>query len=588
MTLALHLLGPPRIVRDGVPLAGPRGHKAWVLLAYLLDARVPAGREHVAALFFPEAEDPLGALRWNLSELHRLLGPGTWERGKLTLQLPGGSFVDVQVIGAGPRAEALQVPGLGRDYLEGIHLDAAPALAAWLDSERRRYGALGEAILREECLSLLAQGVPRRATELASRLVTMNPLDEAHHTLLVRSLATAGDGIAAARQVAACRKLFRRELGIEPSPALDAAANTSTAHAVARPAMGAAAVRAQIEAGEAAVRAGAADAGIECLRRAVVDADKLGERHPLRASALLALGSALVHAVRGYDEEGAVALHRALGIAEPDGTPLAADVCRELGYVDFLRGRYERATSWLQRALAHAAPESRQHCAILALQGSVYSDVGRHDEARFTLEAAVARAGACGEDRQFAYAQAMLGRVHLLAGDLDRAVAALDAAIAMAGRGWTAFLPWPQSLRAEVDLQRGEIAAAEAAFDGAFALGCQFGDPCWEGVAGRGRARVAAARGHPDAAVDLLKDALGRAGRVPDAYLWGKAYVLDALCGLCTEHRPADLMPYVAQLQRIASRCGMREMLVRAHLHAAAGGLGNSRDSVKLLAGESR
>jgi hypothetical protein len=33
-----------------------------------------ASRKHLAGLLFEDAEDPLAALRWNLSELRRLLG----------------------------------------------------------------------------------------------------------------------------------------------------------------------------------------------------------------------------------------------------------------------------------------------------------------------------------------------------------------------------------------------------------------------------------------------------------------------------------------------------------------------------------
>jgi hypothetical protein len=33
MSLAIHLLGRPHLERDGEPMARPRGHKAWGLLA---------------------------------------------------------------------------------------------------------------------------------------------------------------------------------------------------------------------------------------------------------------------------------------------------------------------------------------------------------------------------------------------------------------------------------------------------------------------------------------------------------------------------------------------------------------------------
>ena len=54
----------------------------------------------------------------------------------------------------------------------------------------------------------------------------------------------------------------------------------------------------------------AADAGIETLRRAAEEAERAGDPLVL-ADVLGTLGSALVHAVRGFDGEGAVVLHRA-------------------------------------------------------------------------------------------------------------------------------------------------------------------------------------------------------------------------------------------------------------------------------------
>lgn len=74
MAVAIHLLGVPRVERDGAALPAPRGHKVWALLAYLIRSRAGASRKHLAALPFEDAEDPLAALRWNLSELRRLFG----------------------------------------------------------------------------------------------------------------------------------------------------------------------------------------------------------------------------------------------------------------------------------------------------------------------------------------------------------------------------------------------------------------------------------------------------------------------------------------------------------------------------------
>jgi DNA-binding SARP family transcriptional activator len=278
MGLAIHLLGAPRVECDGCAMPAPRGHKVWGLLAYLARSSAPASRKHLADLLFEDAEDPLAALRWNLSELRRLLAhPGL--RGELvSLELAPGAYVDVDVVMRGGWAEALHVPGLDHELLEGMNFASSPSFEVWLATERRHLQAAAEGVLREAALARLAAGAASEAADLSARLVRRNPLDENFQALLVRSLAAAGDGIGAARQAAACRELFQRELGVLPGATLDAAVRTVTATPTARPATGRAAAIAQIDAGEAAIGAGALEAGLQCLRRAIVEADVTGRR----------------------------------------------------------------------------------------------------------------------------------------------------------------------------------------------------------------------------------------------------------------------------------------------------------------------
>jgi DNA-binding SARP family transcriptional activator len=583
--LAIHLLGVPRVERDGRAVPAPRGHKVWGLLAYLLRSDAAAGRKHLAGLLFEDAEDPLAALRWNLSELRRLLG-GAGLRGEtLALSLEPATYVDVDVVTNGNWAEALGVSGLDRELLEGMSFASSPSFEVWLATERRHLQAATEAVLREGALARLATGAATEAADLAGRLVRRNPLDENFQALLVRCLATAGDGVGAARQVAACRALFQRELGVPPGPALEAAMRTVTAMPLARPATGRAAVIAQLDAGEAAIGAGALEAGLQCLRRAVVEADAVGDE-VLRARARVALGGALVHAARGRDEEGATALHEALAIGQGISSPLAAAACRELGYVEFLRGRYERALTWLRQALPLAGEDRAEQARIATVHGAVLSDTAHYGAAISMLRDGVALADSVGDVRQATYALSMLGRASLLRGDLDTAIEALDRSVAAAQPGWTAFLPWPQSLRAEADLMRGAVDAAAERFEHAFALGCQLGDPCWEGIAGRGLGRVAIERGEPQRAVEILLDSIARCVRLPDAYLWGKAYALDVLCGVATTHGMPQASAWIEAMQDLAARSGMREITVRAHLHRAALGDSASAAGARLLARE--
>lgn len=583
MSLSIHLLGTPRVERDGAVVAAPRGHKAWALLAYLLRAAGPVSRRQLAALLFEDAEDPLAALRWNLTELRRLLGDTTLRGDVLELSLHPSTWVDVRSVASGTWPEALRAPGLGLELLEGMAFASSPAFDVWLATERRHLQAASEAVLREAALAKLATGAVREAADLASRLVRQNPLEENYQALLVRSLAAAGEGIAAARQAAACRELFRRELGVEPGPALEAAERTLTAAPVGRPASGRAAAVAQIEAGEAAIGAGALEAGLQCLRRGIVEADSLGDPL-LRTRSRVALGGALIRAARGHDEEGATALHEALAVGEDAALPCAS-ACRELGYVEFLRGRYERALTWLKRAAQLAGDDAAEQARIATVHGSILSDMAHYAQATSTLGGAGMMGGAR-DARQVAYTLSMHGRALLLHGDTDAAATVLDRSVELAQQGATALLPWPQALRAEVDLARGDLAAAQDRFEHAFALGCQLGDPCWEGIAGRGLGLVAQRRGDTREAVQRLADSVTRCVRLPDAYLWGKAYALESLCAVAVEQGLPQASGWVEELHSLAARSGMREIIVRAHLHRAALGDAASRSAARALAAQ--
>src|ERR671910_1594987 len=104
----IQLLGRPELVASGSSTGPPRGQKTWGLLAYLVRCDTAPTREAVAGLLFPEADDPLRALRWALSEIRRLLGsPGSVRGDPVELALPEGTTVDVDVVISGSWRDAL-------------------------------------------------------------------------------------------------------------------------------------------------------------------------------------------------------------------------------------------------------------------------------------------------------------------------------------------------------------------------------------------------------------------------------------------------------------------------------------------------
>lgn len=586
MSLVIHLLGQPSVAVGGTRQPAPRGHKAWAVLALLLMSARPASRQTLAGLLFAEADDPLGALRWNLARVRQLLGgEAIMEGDPVAVRLPADALVDVRLLGSGTWVDALQLPGLGHELLEGVDPEASAAFDAWLLAERRRVAGLSAAILREAANARLAAGDPGAAIDLAARLVVIDEFDEEAQALLIRAHAAAGQRDEAHRYLSAILERFRRELGVEPSATLVRAADAgSLGSATGMLRSTRASATSLIAAGEAAVGAGAIQAGLDTLRRAVGDARESGD-HRLAAQALIALGTAYVHGGRGRDGEGTTTLHAGLSTAEDaDARDLVSEACRELGYIEMLRGRYDRAEMWLDRAIREA-PDRGLRAAALSVSGSVLSDQGQTGRALDVLGETAGEAVALEKPRLAAWAYTFLARTHILRENYSEARHAVHKALeAVQSASWLTFKPFVDSLLGTIDLAQGKIEHAAAEFEGAFAVGCQMGDPCWEGMGARGIGLIHLANGRVEEGIRWLDDARTRCIRIPDAYMWIHAYCLDTLCAAGVSHGIPDTARWVSDLEAVAARTGMSEMLVRAYLHGSALGATVGLESARLFA----
>jgi tetratricopeptide (TPR) repeat protein len=380
-----------------------------------------------------------------------------------------------------------------------------------------------------------------------------------------------GDDVAAAKQFAACMTAFESELGVRPGAAIRAAMNEPRR---ARPELAdEATIQAMVEAGAAAVSAGAVETGVYSLRTAVRLADGAAAT-PLRVAVRLVLAEALIHSLGGLDEEGLATLFEADEIALSNDMPDAVAQARaELGYVDFLRGRYDRAEFWLTDALNYADRSLSIKAKVMTYLGAVESDRSNYRRAARNLEQAVKLSHDAGQPRRAAFGLSMLGRLNLFQDALDLAAEQLDASIATAEREhWLAFLPWPQALRGEVQLARGDQDGAAEILQQAFARACQVGDPCWEGMASRGLALVAEARGETDRCFAILSDARVRANRLADPYVWLDGYILDVQCELGLRYGHPETGPWIQAMRELTSRTGMRGLLLRSLQHGAAMG----------------
>ena len=145
MSRMVQLLGRPSI--HGIPGGYQmRSRKSWALLTYLLLSERPPTRTQLAALLFEQADDPLGALRWGLAEIRRALGDGALVEGDpVVLRLPPRTVVDVEVITRHSWVEAVEMPALGAQLLEGLTVRSArrsslgcfPSSTEWVPPPRR-------------------------------------------------------------------------------------------------------------------------------------------------------------------------------------------------------------------------------------------------------------------------------------------------------------------------------------------------------------------------------------------------------------------------------------------------------------------
>lgn len=581
MSLEIHLLGVPRIEHDGAPAPPPRGNKAWGLLAYLVLGEGGVSRSRLTELLFPEAADPLAALRWSLVELRRALGEPQSLLGDPLSFVPGpGTWIDVLALTDGEAAaDGDELPG--GELLEGMSFSSAPEFETWASVQRAYLGGVCQASLREAALACRAAGQHPQATSLARRAVAIDPFDQACQEVLLRCLYSSDGPAAAEAQLSACGTLLRRELGVEPGPELGLAARGDAGPglvAVGDPAL----ARDQLEAGRVAIDAGAVAPGIDCLRLACAEAAS-GQDTALHAACLTELGTALVHALRGRDEEGSAVLHEALVAAEDaEQRPTAVAAMRELGYVDVQAGRNASAGRWLARALRLSEGDG-ERAGVLALRGMLLSDRAHYDAALQLLEESVEGARRSGAARQAAFSLSLIGRVHLLRDELVPARSAVEDALALAvEERWQSFLPWPEVLDGEIAVREGRYEEAGERLDHAFKLSCSLADPCWEGAAARATGLLHVGLGDLREAQGWLADARTRVTRVSDPYQWMHGYVLDASADLAVHSGDSAAREAARSLESLAARAGMREFTVRAHAYRAQlgdrGALGAARD----------
>ena len=235
--LELHLLGPPRVERDGVPIKVDT-RKATALLAYLVVTGESQRRDTLAVLLWPDADQvrARAALRRTVSALNKALAGEGLRIDRESVGLDPDADVWVDIVQFRTRlsesfahrhpdsewcapcvtrlSEAVE---LSRgDYLSGFTLRDSPAFDDWQSLQvevfRRELATALERLVRSHA----AGGEYEPAIEYARRWLALDPLDESVHRRLMQLHAWAGQRAAALRQYRECVRVLDQELGVPP------------------------------------------------------------------------------------------------------------------------------------------------------------------------------------------------------------------------------------------------------------------------------------------------------------------------------------------------------------------------------------
>ena len=241
--LRVALLGVPRVERGGRVVTFDT-RKAMAMLAYLAVTAQPQSRDVLAGLLWPDhpQAQARGALRRTLSVLGAATGGDSVVADRATVALRSGSglWLDVaDFLGhlsrhghdhartqGNQRVEVLcqqcvadleaAVALYRDDFMAGFALRDSPDFDEWqalrADDLRRQLAGALRLLIR----SRIQTGDLDNATTAARRWLSLDPLHEPAHAMLMRLYAWTGQRSAALQQYRECVRILQRELGVPP------------------------------------------------------------------------------------------------------------------------------------------------------------------------------------------------------------------------------------------------------------------------------------------------------------------------------------------------------------------------------------
>jgi DNA-binding SARP family transcriptional activator len=233
--LRIELFGALRISRGSELITSVNTSRLQSLLAFLvLHGDAGQSREHLAFLLWPESSE--AQARTNLRQLLHHLRRALPDEGHLliadnhTVQWRRDSACAVDVLDFRAAVEQAEDASKRGDFAaeftaleEAAHLYQEDLLRElyddWIQPKREEYRRQAAQVLAR--LASIHQDRREYAAAIshAERLLTLDPLREAYHQLLIRLHVANSDRASALRVYHQCMRVLRRELGVQPGAA---------------------------------------------------------------------------------------------------------------------------------------------------------------------------------------------------------------------------------------------------------------------------------------------------------------------------------------------------------------------------------
>lgn len=212
-------LGRETLRHNGSELDGIAGHKQKFALLTYIALEGPVSRERLLAMFWPDREDERArhSLSQALYALRRELD-GDYVQVEGDMISARQTRLDVERFESAIETEDWEAVTelYGGPFLDQFVLTGAPDFEAWQTATRTRLARLAKRAFPKVIERRMAEGDLREATAMASRWVSLDPLeDEAQH-IFITLLAQSGQRTAAIEQFENYKQRLAKELEVEP------------------------------------------------------------------------------------------------------------------------------------------------------------------------------------------------------------------------------------------------------------------------------------------------------------------------------------------------------------------------------------